>query len=76
MKQLLKFELKKILNKKANLISMALGLLLIIVSNISLIHEESLYIDEKNTLKSVEAIKTQTKIENDLTPELSVNDKI
>lgn len=57
MKQLLKFELKKILNKKSSLIAMALGLLLIIVSNIALIRGESLYLSEKNHLEGVAAIK-------------------
>ena len=71
MKQLLKFELKKILNRKSSLISMALGLLLIIVSNISLIRGESLYLGEKNHLEGVAAIKKQTEIENSLTSELS-----
>lgn len=71
MKQLLKFELKKILNKKSSLIAMALGLLLIIVSNIALIHGESLYLGEKNHLEGVSAIKKQTEIENSLTSELS-----
>ena len=71
MKQLLKFELKKILNKKSSLIAMALGLLLIIVSNIALIRGESLSLSEKNHLEGVAAIKKQTEIENSLTSELS-----
>ena len=71
MKQLLKFELKKILNKKSSLIAMTLGLLLIIVSNISLIRQESLYLGGKNDLEGVPAIKKQTEIENALTSELS-----
>ncbi|MCI6736505.1 MAG: hypothetical protein MR593_00050, partial [Intestinibacter sp.] len=71
MKQLLKFELKKILNKKSSLIAMALGLLLIIVSNISLIRQSSLYLGGENNLEGVSAIKKQTEIENSLTSELS-----
>ena len=71
MKQLLKFELKKILNKKSSIIAMVLGLLLIIVSNITLIRGESLYLSEKNHLEGVAAIKKQTEIENSLTSELS-----
>lgn len=71
MNQLLKFELKKILNKKSSLVAIALGLLLIIVSNLSLIRGESLYLDEKNHLDGVAAIKKQTEIENSLTSELS-----
>lgn len=71
MKQLLKFELKKILNKKSSLIAMVLGLLLIIVSNITLIRGESLYLSEKNHLEGIAAIKKQTEIENSLTSELS-----
>lgn len=71
MKQLLNFELKKILNKKSNIIAMVLGLLLIIVSNITAIRGESLYLNEKNHLNSVSAIKKQAEIENSITSELN-----
>lgn len=71
MKQLLKFELKKILCRKVNLIAMALGMLLIVFSNIALINGESLYLDENHYLEGVEAIKTEEEVENALTSELS-----
>ena len=71
MKQLLKFELKKILSRKVNLIAMALGILLIVFSNIALIKGESLYLGDDNRIEGVDAIKQQEKIENALTSELS-----
>ena len=58
MKQLLKYELKKILCRKVNLVAMALGMLLIVFSNIALINGESLYLDENHYLEGVDAIKT------------------
>ena len=71
MKQLLKFELKKIISRKVNLVAMALGMLLIVFSNIALINGESLYLDEGHYLEGVDAIKTQEEVENALTSELS-----
>lgn len=71
MKSLLRFELKKILCRKVNLIALTLGLLLIVISNIALIHGESLYVNEENSLEGVDAIKTQSEAENALTSELS-----
>ena len=71
MKQLLKFELKKIFSRKVNLIAMALGMLLIVFSNIALINGESLYLGEGNRIEGVDAIKTQEEVENALTSELS-----
>lgn len=71
MKQLLKFELKKILGRKANLIAMSLGLLLIVVSNILTIHGSSLLLEEGNTIEGAAAIRKQAEIENALTTELS-----
>ena len=71
MKSLLRFELRKILCRKVNLIALALGLLLVIVSNIVLITGESLYVNEETSLEGVEAIKTQSEIENALASELS-----
>ena len=71
MKQLLKFELKKILSRKVNLAAMALGMLLIVFSNIALINGESLYLGEGNRIEGVDAIKTQEEVENALTSELS-----
>ncbi len=71
MRQLLKFELKKILHKKVNQIAMTLGLLLIVVSDVLLIHGESLSAEGGNEIKGVEAIERQAEIENALTSELS-----
>lgn len=71
MKQLLKFELKKIFVRKVNLIAITVGVLLVIISNIALIHGESLYLDNGNSLKGVKAIKTQTETENALSSELT-----
>ena len=71
MSQLLKFELKKILSRKVNLIAMALGMLLIVFSNIALINGESLYLGEDNRIEGVDAIKRQEEVENALTSELS-----
>ena len=71
MKQLLKFELKKILSRKVNLIAMALGMLLIVFSNIAIINGESLYLDENHYLEGVDAIKTEEEVENALTSELN-----
>lgn len=71
MKSLLRFELKKILYRKVNLIAMTLGLLLIVISNIALIHGESLYLNEEKSLDGVDAIKTQLEVENALASELS-----
>ena len=56
MGQLLKFELKKILCRKVNLAAMALGMLLIVFSNIALINGESLYLGEGNRMEGVDAI--------------------
>lgn len=71
MKQLLRFEFKKILVRKVNLIAIIAGLLLVIISNIVLIYGESLYLGRENSLKGVNAIKTQTEIENALSSELT-----
>ena len=71
MKQLLKFELKKLFSRKVNLIAMALGMLLIVFSNIALINGESLYLGEDNIIEGVDAIKTKEEVENALTSELS-----
>lgn len=71
MKQLVKFELKKIISRKVNLIAMALGMLLIVFSNIALINGESLYVDEEYHLEGLDAIKTKEEVENALTSELS-----
>lgn len=71
MKQLLKYELKKIFSRKVNLIAMALGMLIIVYSNIALINGESLYLGEGNRIEGVDAIKTQEEVENALTSELS-----
>ena len=71
MKQLLKFELKKIFCRKVNLIAMAFGMFLIIFSNIAIINGESLYLGEDNRVEGVDAIKQQEQIENALTSELS-----
>lgn len=71
MKQLLKFELKKILYRKVNLTAMVLGILLVVVSNIAIINGESLYMDEENRLEGVAAIKKEDEIENAITSELS-----
>jgi len=71
MKSLLRFELRKILCRKVNLIALILGVLLIVISNIALIHGEFLCLDEENSLEGVKAIKTQSEIENALASELS-----
>lgn len=71
MKQLLRFELKKIINRKVNLIAMVLGLLLIVFSNIALICGEFLYLEEGEELEGVAAIRKQMEIENALSTELS-----
>ena len=71
MKSLLRFELRKILCRKVNLIAMLVGLLVIVISNIALIHGKFLCLDEENSLEGVEAIKTQSEIENALASELS-----
>ena len=71
MKQLLRFEFKKIFVRKVNLIAITAGLLLLIISNIALIHGESLYLGGENSLKGVNAIKTQTEVENALSSELT-----
>ena len=71
MNTILGFELKKILCRKVNLIAMALGLLLIVVSDIVLVRDSSLYLSEETTLKGLEAIKAQAETENALTTRLS-----
>lgn len=71
MKQLFKFELKKILNRKVNLTAMVLGILLVVVSNTAMINGETLYMGEENTLEGVEAIKKEDEIANAITSELS-----
>lgn len=71
MKQLLKFELKKILYRKANLITIAIGLLLIVFSNLLLIHEESLLLEDGTQLQGLEAIRCRAEIENSLTATLN-----
>lgn len=71
MKQLLKFEFKKIFVRKVNLIAITVGVLLVIISNIALIYGESLYLDNGNSLEGVKAIKTQTETENALSSELT-----
>lgn len=71
MKELLKYEFVKIAGRKVNLIAMVLGLLLIVMSNILVLRDDSLYISEENSLKGIAAIRTRTEMENQLTPELS-----
>lgn len=71
MKTILGFELKKILCRKVNLIAIALGLLLIVVSDIALVRDSSLFLSEETTLKGLEAIKAQVETENALTTRLS-----
>lgn len=71
MRQLLKFELQKIFIRKVNQAAITAGLLLVIVSNIALINGESLYLGGDNSLEGENAVKTQSKIENALTTELT-----
>lgn len=72
MKQLLKFEFKKIFLGKINLIAIAAGLLLVMISNIALIHGESLYLGENyGSLEGVDAVRAQTETENALSSELT-----
>ncbi len=69
MRQLLYFELKKILDRKANQIALLLGLLLAVICNVMQIQGETLTVDGQE-LKGIEAILRQQEIENALTDEL------
>jgi ABC-type transport system involved in multi-copper enzyme maturation permease subunit len=70
MRQLLYFELKKIINRRANQVAMLLGLLLMIVSSIMTIQNASYY-DGSIELNGMEAIRKQMEMENESTAELS-----
>lgn len=69
MRQLLLFELKKILGRKANQIALLLGILLVIICSVIQIQGETLTIDGQE-LKGAEAVLKQQEIEKDLTDEL------
>ncbi|MDE6517751.1 MAG: hypothetical protein K2L18_07895, partial [Acetatifactor sp.] len=69
MRQLIYFELKKILGRKANQVAMLLGLLLVVICNVAQIQGETLN-DNGKEWKGTEAILRQQEIENALTDEL------
>lgn len=69
MRQLIYFELKKLLGRKANQIALLMGLLLVIICNVIQIQGETLTIDGQE-LKGAEAILKQQEVENTLTSEL------
>ena len=69
MRQLIYFEMKKILGRKANQIAILLGLLLVVICNVAQIQGEILN-DNGKEWKGTEAILRQQEIENALTDEL------
>ena len=66
MKELIRFEIKKILDRRVNRIALFLGLALIVFSNLALIGGESLSLDETVTYRGREAILRQDELENAL----------
>lgn len=67
MKELIRYEIKKILDRKVNRITLLLGLALIVFSNLILINSESLQTDENTSCTGREAILRQAELENALT---------
>lgn len=71
MRELIKYELKKILCRRVNRIAMALGLILILFSNLTLIHDNAFLVDGTEYCTGREAFQKQAQSENPLTTELS-----
>ncbi len=69
MRQLIYFELKKILGRKANQVAMLLGLLLVVICNVAQIQGETLN-DNGKEWNGTEAILRQQEIEDALADEL------
>jgi len=71
MKELIKYEMKKIFCRRVNRMAMLLGILLILFCNLALIHDESFLINETESCTGREAIQKQAESENALTAVLS-----
>ena len=71
MRELIKYELKKILCRRVNRIAMALGLILILFSNLTLIHDNTFLVDGTEYCTGREAFQKQAQSENALATELS-----
>ena len=71
MKELIGYEIKKILMRRVNRIAMLFGLILIIFSNLALIHSESFPVSDTEYCTGREAFQKQAEAENALTTQLS-----
>lgn len=71
MKELIRFEIKKILMRRVNRIAMLFGMILIIFSNLALIHSESFPVSDTEYCTGREAFQKQAEAENALTTQLS-----
>lgn len=71
MKELIRFELKKILIRRVNQAAMVFGLILIIFSNLALIHNEAFLIGDSEYCTGRQAFQKRAEAENSLTTELS-----
>lgn len=71
MRKLIRFELKKILDRRVNRIAMLLGVVLIVFTNLALLHNETFPLTEDKYLTGREAIRRQGEEDRALTAELS-----